>query len=281
MDAAISSYEDPAWFYHRVESEEGWDGKWMLFYRNEDIEDAWETAKENFMELRQAGIPAMKCSKLSYTNPRASSQVTQIIVFYCGPSSDEERMKSIGRSLIHIMRYRSPTTNKIYYKTDNQTLSGTRATGSTVNHKYALPVESLWLEASDSDEENPATEFSTAMLYKIKPEWENRISGLPTVRLHFSPDHVLEEWRRAKELLMAGSLGQQCVAVDCQTMASVNKNNLRHRMKFYLDIQVSQCEHDQMMNLTRNIYQKMESVEDTRIGLYEFRKQRPTVFFDL
>ena len=142
-------------------------------------------------------------------------------------------------------------------------------------------MQSLWPEASDPDEENPAEEFYRSVLYKIKPEWENRISGLPAVRLHFSPDHVLEEWRRAKELLMAGSLGQQCVAVDCQTMASVNKNKARHRMKFYLDIQVSQCEDDEMINLTRNIYEKMESVEDTRIGLYGFRKKKPTVYFDL
>ena len=83
-------------------------------------------AKENFMALNQAGIPAMKCSKPSYTNPRASSQATKIIVFYCGPSSDEERMKSIGRTLIHIMRYKSPIANKIYYKTDDQTRSGHR-----------------------------------------------------------------------------------------------------------------------------------------------------------
>ena len=271
-----TSYEDQYWLYHRIgpESECKWDGKWLLYYLNKDIEEAWETAKENSDKLYQAGIPAMKCAKLSNDN----SQATKVIVFYCGPSSDEEQMKRIGRTLIDIMRYKSPTTNKIYYKTEGQTASGTRATGSTVNHIHSLPVESLWPKASNPDEENPAREFAKKTFYKIKPGWDH--NGLPSVRLHFNSANVLEEWRRAKELLMADSLVKECVAVDCQTLASVNKN-LQHRMKFYLDLRVSQCERDEMVNLTKNIYEKMESVEDKRIGLYEFRKHKPSVFFDI
>ena len=282
MDLLTTSSEDRVWLYHRIGTECTWDGKWLLYYLNKDIEEAWETAKENSLELYEAGIPAMKCAKLSYDNPRASDKVTKVIVFYCGPSSDEEQMKSIGRKLIHIMRYKSPTTNVIYYKTEGQTYSGTRATGSTVNHKYVLPVESLWPEASDPNEENPARELHQEMFYKTKPGWDHNISGLPSVRLHFSPDNVLEEWRRAKELLMAGSLVEECVAMDCQTMAgSVTKKKMQHRMKFYLDLRVSQREPVEMVNLTRDIYEKMESVEDRRIGLYEYGKRKPTVFFDL
>ena len=277
MELATSSSEDQAWLYHRIGSECTWDGKWLLYYLNKDIEEAWERAKENSEELYEAGIPAMKCSKLSYDNPRASSQETKVIVFYCGPSSDEEEMKRIGRKLIHIMRYKSPTTNKIYYKTEGQTASGTRATGSTDNHIYSLPVE-----ASDRNEENPAREFAVKMFYKTKPGWDGKISELPCVRLHFSRANVQEEWRRAKELLMADSLIEECVAVDCQTRAtSETEIKLQHRMKFYLDIRVSQWGRDEMVKLTRYIYEKMESVEDRRIGLYEYRKHKPTVFFDI
>lgn len=234
MDVDISSYEDTAWFYHRVESEEGWDGKWMLFYRKEDVEDAWEMAKEKFMELHQAGIPAKKCSKPSYTNPRASSQAT----------------KPQDPQLTTSMPFQC-------------SLFGLR-----------LPTQMR---------RTPRRSFIDQCFTRLSLSGK---TGYPDCRLSDSTSVLTMSWRsggRAKELLMAGSLGQQCVAVDCQTMASVNKNKAlsRHRMKFYLDIQVSQCEHDEMINLTKNIYEKMESVEDTRIGLYGFRKKKPTVYFDL
>lgn len=276
------------WFWHKdgpVELKQP-SGKWMLFYRNEDIEDAWAKAKNNFKKLKMAGIPAMKCSNLAIKNPRATNHNTQIIVFYCGPSTDKKKMKKIGKKLIKIMEYKSPSANKIFYKADYQTFAGTRATGSKSNHLYKLPVDRLWTHVEsdqddDDNEERPATESNVMVFTKTKPEWAYKISGLPAIRLHIKPDHINGEWKRAKDLLMSDSFIKECVAVDCQTMKAVSAcQNMLLRMKFYLNIQVSQYEPVQIKNFIRQIYGKMKFVSDSSIGLYEFRKQKPIVWID-
>jgi len=259
----------------------------MLYYRKEDIDQAWEKAKNKFPQLKLAGIHAMKCSNPFVENPRASSNETQVIIFYCGPATEEERMKNIGRDLIRMMEYRSPTSNKIYYKADYQTHSGTRATGTMVNHLYSLPVECIWSdqhededkdEDEDEDEEKPANEHNIPIFTKAKPEWNYRISGLPSVRLHFRPEHVNEEWRRAKHLLITENLIEKCVAVDCDTMkAERAQKSMLMRMKFYLDIEVSKQEPEQIKKFIRDIYNSMQSVTGETVGLYEFRKRKPTI----
>ena len=93
MDSYVDlEHKQPPWHWHpeeNVELEQP-SGKWMLYYRNEDIDEAWEKAKQKFPELQQAGIPVMKCSNRFVENPRASNNATQVIIFYCGPATEEE-----------------------------------------------------------------------------------------------------------------------------------------------------------------------------------------------
>ena len=253
----------------------------MLFYRNEDIDEAWEKAKQKFPDLQQAGIPAMKCSNRFVENPRASNNATQVIIFYCGPATEEESMKSIGRALISLMDYRSPTSHHrhIYYKADYQTQFGTKATGNKVNHLYSLPVE--YMRFYDNGEEEPANEPLIPVFYKTKPGWDNRISGLPSVRLHIKAEHVNGEWHRAKHLLINENLINECVAVDCETMATARvQSSLLMRMKFYLNIDVSKQEPDQMKKFIRDIYNSIQFVTDETVGLYQFRKKKPFISID-
>ena len=257
-------------------------GKWMLFYRNEDIDEAWEKAKNQFPDLQLAGISAMKCSNRFVENPRASNNVTQVIVFYCGPATEEERIKNIGRDLIRIMEYKAPTSNKINYKADSQTFSGTRARGTQVNHLYSLPVESLFAQRNPDDEEEPANEFSTKVFYKTKPEWAYKISRLPTVRLQLSPEHIYHQWRRAKNLLVSDKLINECVAVDCETMATERaQNSLLMTMKFYLNIDVTKEDPDQMKKFIRDICNSMQIITGKTIGLYQSRRHKPFIQIEL
>ena len=275
----------PFWFYYPESldsiSVEQPSGKWMLYYRNEDIDDAWEMAMNKYKKLKKVGIPAMKCSNRDRQNPRASSNETQVIIFYCGPSTEKKKMKRIGKKLIKIMDYRSPSTDKIFYKSDRQTDSGTRATGTKINHLYKLPVELLYSQSDDDeDEEKPATELGQYSFTKAKPEWDYKISGLPSVRLHFRPEHINTEWRRAKQLLIGNSFGEEVVAVDTATMkAQTSGNSQLLRMKFYLNIDVSQCSHTQMVDFIRMIYKKMKSVTDPSVGLYKFQGRKPIATF--
>ena len=136
-------------------------------------------------------------------------------------------------------------------------------------------VEYMWPGSGDGGED-PANEPSIPLFTKTKPAWDYRISGLPSVRLHFRPEHVNDEWRKAKHLLITENLIKECVAVNCDTMAAQRvQNSLRMRMKFYLNIDVSKQETDQMETFIRDIYNSMQFVTDETIGLYQFRKQKP------
>ena len=72
-------------------------------------------------------------------NPRASSDVDQGMIYYCGPYDNEEEVMKIGRHLLQQIEYKN-RNGHMYYKSDVQTLQGTRATGSRSNSLYKIPV---------------------------------------------------------------------------------------------------------------------------------------------
>ena len=72
-------------------------------------------------------------------NPRASDTSSGVIIFYCGPENDEKLMMSYGQNLLKYVPYTN-AYGFMYYKSDIQTLQGTRATGRKSNSKYKIPV---------------------------------------------------------------------------------------------------------------------------------------------
>ena len=93
------------------------DGKWMLFFPNSDINNAWKKARELYDKGCLPGITLMKCSTAK-TISGAFSDTQKVIIFYAGPSHDEEK---IGRKLVESMRYKCPGNNFVYFKTNAQT----------------------------------------------------------------------------------------------------------------------------------------------------------------
>jgi len=115
-------------------------GKWMLFYLNKDIDAAWIKAKTLMRKGALTGIPAMKVST-ARENSRASDSNSQVIIFYCGPPDDEANVIRYGENLVAVMNYRSLNSNPyVFYKSDEQTMAGTRATGQGKNHLYKIRV---------------------------------------------------------------------------------------------------------------------------------------------
>ncbi len=123
-------------------------GKWMLFYDNSMMNHAWIKARKLFREDKLYGIASIKCST-SYNNPRSSSSYSGVIIFYCCNSSDQDVIMDIGLKLLNSMNYKEQKV--IYYKTDEQTLKGTSATGATKNYTYRIynhlysPRRLLWV----------------------------------------------------------------------------------------------------------------------------------------
>jgi len=127
-------------------------GKWMLFYPNSKMNDSWILAKKLFDNNELYGVISMKCST-AYKNPRASSKNNGIIILYCSDSDNESEIMKIGKNILNKFKYiENPT---IFYKPNEMTNNGTRATGCRCNHKYVLEnelykkMQKSWMDDDD------------------------------------------------------------------------------------------------------------------------------------
>ena len=102
-------------------------GKWMLFYPNDKMNEMWKFAKKFYKANQLTGVRSMKCSTAK-ENPRASSSDNGIIILYSSYSEDEKYIKKIGQNILATFKYQE--FPYMYYKSDEQTFKGTRATGS-------------------------------------------------------------------------------------------------------------------------------------------------------
>ena len=110
-------------------------GKWMLFFDKSIIDTEWSRFKKLYNECKLGDVISMKVSGAKI-NPRASNKEESVIIIYC--PNNESKINEIGKIIIsNLENYNKPF---IYYKSDDQTALGTRATGSIHNHKYKLSV---------------------------------------------------------------------------------------------------------------------------------------------
>ena len=217
-------------------------GKWMLYYRREDIDQAWDRAQRRIEDLRQAGVYGMKASTLEFDNPRSNeSKFTKVLILYCGPHDDIELMKRIGQEIVQIMDYKAVSVKRIFYKTDDQTFSGTKATGIPEgwNHKTWLPIEqTIW-----SEFRSPQTQarFEAGEKVPMEEQYEKQMftadfrndDRLPSIRLHFEPQYLDDAWLRAKDLFEEEELPncQQVVTETLADYASLGRNKNDHWIK--------------------------------------------------
>uniref|UniRef100_A0A914D2E3 Uncharacterized protein n=1 Tax=Acrobeloides nanus TaxID=290746 RepID=A0A914D2E3_9BILA len=123
-------------------------GKWTMYFSIDEIDQKWFEARLAYNAKKLPGISDMKV-KTAYKSEDdpANYSTTKVIIFYCGPASDEEKMLIIGRNLVQEIPY----TDKfgwIYYKSDRQTFQGSRKTGNKKNHLYKLPVPRKTVEGN-------------------------------------------------------------------------------------------------------------------------------------
>ena len=113
-------------------------GKWMMFFDDEFMDAMWKKAVTLYYKGKLTGIQSIKTSTAA-KNPRAGELKGGAIRFTCGPSDDEQLMKSYGRNLVKRFNY-CHRNGLILYKTDEQSAIGTRATGNRWNFVYRLHV---------------------------------------------------------------------------------------------------------------------------------------------
>lgn len=95
-------------------------GKWMTFYDMSDLDQAWSRAKDLY---RSGQLPGIKSMKVSTAMPTGYPASQGVVIFYCGPASDKNKMMTIGHDLARKMDYNQ---QYICYKTDMQTIQGIR-----------------------------------------------------------------------------------------------------------------------------------------------------------
>ena len=111
-------------------------GKWMLFYRPDRIDRQWQRAVHLLATGRLNGIHTIKVAT-ARPNPRASSNA-KVLVFYCSPCTDRPKVMAAGRCLLTLFSGYSRLSPYLYYKSDAQTMGGTRATGQLRNWLYRI-----------------------------------------------------------------------------------------------------------------------------------------------
>ena len=129
------------------------DGKWMLFYNNNIMNEKWSQIKQLFKQKELEGVVCLKCST-KYKNSRAANHDHGVIILYCNNSKNMEYIKKIGKNIVKKMNHPC----RIFYKTNIQTREGTRATGCKKNSSYSVDGiltlnQGQCLLLSDSDDE--------------------------------------------------------------------------------------------------------------------------------
>jgi hypothetical protein len=114
-------------------------GKWMLFYDCGLMDDKWCEILELFNRGDLSGIVRMKCST-AYKNPRSSSATSGVIILYAYNAPD---ILEIGQNIVERIDANDVNGMYMYYKLDEQTRQGTRATGKKNNHVYKIQLEKV------------------------------------------------------------------------------------------------------------------------------------------
>lgn len=116
----------------------------MLFYGYKSIDFMWVKACNLYRDGELVGVSSMKVSTAKL-NPRQSSYTKGVIIFYCGPYSNEDLMKCYGKCILEKMNRFGPfDMDHMSYKTDAQSGLGTRATGNLRNSIYYLTIPEDW-----------------------------------------------------------------------------------------------------------------------------------------
>lgn len=110
-------------------------GKWLLFVDQDYVDELWKKV-QNFLHSEDvpSNVVGAKVSTMK-KNPRASAD-NFVICVYCRNSEQEQEIMQTGEEIIDKIGYQpSPY---MHYKTDEQTMQGTRATGQKRNWKYRI-----------------------------------------------------------------------------------------------------------------------------------------------
>ncbi len=113
-------------------------GKWLLYFPNEELDEAWARAKLLFRELPHA-ITRMKTQRGRESSSDPSEGV--IVIYDGGPVA---KVKERGRIVVDVLQYHCPKPQhcRVYFKDNSLTRNGTYARNSKCAHTLWIPNHS-------------------------------------------------------------------------------------------------------------------------------------------
>jgi len=111
------------------------DGKLMFFFKKgAELDNNWYKFINLYDNGELNGINSMKVSTNLY-NARSNDCNVGVIICYCGPIHKENSIKEYCNNILHNIKYKQ---SAVYYKTNDQTLVGTRSMGISQNYLYVF-----------------------------------------------------------------------------------------------------------------------------------------------
>lgn len=260
-------------------------GKWMLFYENKTIDFMWANACKLYREGELTGVRSMKVSTAKY-NHRRSSDTTKVIIFYCGPASNKNLMKSYGKCILEKMyRFGPFDITHMSYKTDAQSNLGTRATGNSFNSIYSLPISedwrsdncetSSWISTVATDDLPSQVLDKDWLLERDESKclkWPCDSSLIGYWLMLFEEAWLDRAWKKARDFYRAGQLtGIQSISVSTAKM--VNSRDKGQKVGFINCFCGPVDDIDLVMTYGENLATLMSYCDDRGTMNFKFRKE--------
>ena len=114
----------------------------MMFFDSSIIDEKWQEAINLYRQGKLTGIHALKVSTVREnffsTGTGSNDNSFHVLIFYCGPSDDQDLVMIAGQNLLQNIEYKNLYGAMFY--TDVQTFLLSQATGDMTSCKYKIDV---------------------------------------------------------------------------------------------------------------------------------------------
>jgi hypothetical protein len=144
------------------------DGKYVMFFPKDELDERWKEANILYKSGKLTGINSMKVSTQKKNAEGINKYKNGVIIFYCGPSENKERILEYGRNLLKLIYYNDST---LYYKSEKAHL---RDNSRRYSNLYTIDVDDFYnrpRRESDKLSVNQSTVYNYNVFRRPQPSY--------------------------------------------------------------------------------------------------------------
>jgi hypothetical protein len=148
------------------------DGKYVMFFPKDELDERWKEANILYKSGKLIGINSMKVSTQKKNAEGINKYKNGVIIFYCGPSENKERILEYGRNLLKLIYYND---SNLYYKSEKSHL---RDNSRRYSNLYTIDVDDFYnrpRRESDKLSVNQSTVYNYNMFRR--PQQSYRVNN--------------------------------------------------------------------------------------------------------